>query len=113
MRNAIPLVEKHKAFVLVRQDLPLPQQMVQACHAAMGAGFDFRAEEHPHLVLLGVPDREALELWDESLRQLAIPRHLFFEPDDDMGHSALATAPLPKSLWRHFRKLPLWDAGRA
>lgn len=100
---------KLKSFVLVRQDLPLTQQLVQACHAAMGAGFEFAPGEHPHLVLLSVPDKASLDSWDAALGQLDVPGHLFFEPDDGVGNSALATAPLPRRHWKHFRDLPLWS----
>lgn len=100
---------KLKSFVLVRQDLPLAQQLVQACHAAMGAGFEFTPGEHPRLVLLGVPDKPALDRWDTALERLGVPRHLFFEPDDGTGNSALATAPLPRRHWKHFRDLSLWS----
>lgn len=109
-RQAAPdaMPGKLKSFVLVRQDLTLAQQLVQACHAAMGAGFEFTSGEHPHLVLLGVPDKLSLDSWNAVLDRLEVPRHLFFEPDDGVGNSALATAPLPRRHWKHFRDLPLW-----
>lgn len=35
--------DKRYVYVLVRTDIPLPDQVVQACHASLEAGFAFNA----------------------------------------------------------------------
>lgn len=69
--------------------------MVQACHAALEAGFAFKAPgETASLILLAVSNRADLEAAAARLQFHGIDHQLFFEPDWDMGHSALATRPL-------------------
>lgn len=96
-------------YVLVRADLGLAQQAVQACHAALESGFLFpRPEAHPHLVLLQVENEEALLEEKAKLEASEVAHAVFFEPDNATGYSALATAPLSREQGRAFRRLPLW-----
>lgn len=82
-------------YVLVREDLALEQQLVQACHAALEAGFAFDAPARTSsLIVCTVPDRNALQAAEQRLARYGIRTKMFFEPDWDMGHSALATEPL-------------------
>lgn len=83
------------AYVIVRTDIPLHQQLVQAAHAAHYAGFRTKEpDEICSLITLQVANE-----WElfQAFRHLAmnqinvIP---FFEPDWDMGLSAIATEPL-------------------
>lgn len=100
--------------VLVRQDLPLAQQAVQAVHAAMAC-----VHEHgglspgTRLVLLSVPDRPALLDWSQRLGERGIAHSLFEEPDHGIGASALATPPAPLAQRRLFGRLPLWSPALA
>lgn len=96
-------------YVLVRQDIALEHQMVQACHAALEAGFQFEA---PHrtsfLVLCSVADEQSLLRWRDKLEQKGIRLALFYEPDNAMGYSALATQALTCSNKRKaLKSLPL------
>jgi hypothetical protein len=106
---------KPYTYVLVREDIPLEQQMVQACHAALEAGFAFSApEQTSSLIVCTVPDREALLAAHERLARYGIRSEMFFEPDWDMGHSALATEPLTERKKRFaMSKYPLFRAARA
>lgn len=97
-------------YVVVRTDLSLEQQLVQAVHASMGAAARFGDPPHNHVALLAVPDRAALERAAEDLTLAGIPFHIFFEPDDDAGWTALATQPLTRREGRLFRNTPLWRA---
>ena len=101
-------------YVLVRKDLSLAQQIVQAGHACLEAGFAFPRPARPtHLVVLEVADREALDAAARRLSLAGIDYQLFFEPDDALGHTALATRPLGRPAERHrLRRYPLWQAGR-
>jgi hypothetical protein len=86
---------KPYTYVLVREDIPLEQQMVQACHAALEAGHAFDAPPTTSsLIVCTVPDREALLAASERLVRYGIRSEMFFEPDWEMGFSALATEPL-------------------
>ena len=100
--------------VLVRQDLPLAQQAVQAIHAAMAC-----VHEHgdlppdTRLVLLAVPDQPSLLAWSSRLGERGIAHSLFEEPDHGIGPSALATPPAPLSQRRLLGRLPLWSPALA
>lgn len=86
---------KPYTYVLVRQDIPLEQQMVQACHAALEAGFAFEMPaQTSSLIVCTVPDEPALLTARERLQRYGIRSQLFFEPSWDMGYSALASEPL-------------------
>lgn len=82
-------------YVLVREDIPLEQQLVQACHAASEAGASFNGGiRNSSLIVCTVPDRAALLAARERLARYGIQTLMFFEPSWDMGHSALATQPI-------------------
>lgn len=86
---------KPYTYVLVRQDIPLEQQMVQACHAALEAGFAFDAPSvTSSLIVCTVPDLEALLAARERLDRYGIRSEMFFEPSWGMGYSALASEPI-------------------
>lgn len=106
---------KPYTYVLVRQDIPLHQQMVQACHAALEAGFAFDAPATTSsLIVCSVPDREALIAAKERLARYGIRSEIFFEPDWDMGFSALASEPILDRKQRFAMKAyPLFQANVA
>lgn len=99
-------------YVLVRQDIPLEQQMVQACHAAAEAGFAFAAPaETSSLIVCTVPDRAALESAKERMTRYGIQAQMFYEPSWSMGHSALASEPITSRKKRFaMNKYPLFKA---
>lgn len=98
-------------YVMVREDLPLEQQLVQSNHATLEAGFRFPApRDTAHLIMLAVPDRPALEAAAARLDRHGVDHHLFFEPDFGIGHSALATRPLFGKERHLMRKYPLYRA---
>lgn len=91
---------KDYIYVLVRLDLSLEQQLVQACHASACAGESFGGSKNS-MVLLGVNNKEDLIEIAESFSLKNLEYELFFEPDWDTGYSALATAPIKgKNRWR-------------
>ncbi len=86
---------KPYTYVLVRTDIPLEQQLVQACHAAQQSGASF--PEHAaasSLIVCTVPDRAALVAARERMTRYGIRSEMFFEPSWDMGFSALASEPI-------------------
>lgn len=96
-------------YVLVREDLSLEQQTVQAIHAAMAA-----TAEHggltpaTRLALVSVKDRSHLLAMAGKLEQAGARFSLFEEPDHGIGFSALATAPGFHKDFRLLHRLPLW-----
>jgi hypothetical protein len=101
---------KPYTYVLVRQDIPLAQMMVQACHAALEAGFAFEAPvETSSLIVCTVPDRASLVEAKERLARYGIASEMFFEPSWDMGDSALCTQPITNRKQRFvMSKYPLF-----
>ena len=84
-------------YVLVRTDLPLPQQAVQATHAAMISARKLFPEQltfTPNLVLCQLPDGESLQTAHETLVRQRVPCVPYFEPDYGNAMTAIATGPL-------------------
>lgn len=102
--------EKHTIYVLVRTDIPLHQQLVQAAHAAAEAARTHYNPEHgiASLVVLAVPHLKALTRASQKLQNLHVKHEIFFEPDWNMGNSALATRPLTDAERPLMRYWPLW-----
>lgn len=88
--------DKHYIYIVVREDLSLPQQVVQAGHAILEATLKFghKIEEHPHFCILGASDRIDLINIMSTFLDLNIPIVHFQE--EDIGHqlTAFATAPI-------------------
>lgn len=97
-------------YVVVRADLPLAQQAVQAIHAGIFSARELFPPDivHPSLVLCTVPDQSALLALLGRCNQAGIRSRLFVEAD--LGHqpTALATEPVPRQLRKFFRALPLF-----
>jgi len=103
---------KPYTYVLIRTDIPLEQQMVQACHAALEAGHAFSAPaQTSSLIVCTVPNREALLEARARLARHGIQSEMFFEPSWEMGHSALGTEAITNRKQRFvMSKYPLWRA---
>lgn len=81
-------------YILLRKDLTPVQQIVQASHAALEAGFRFKQpEQTSFLIVLEVDDEADLNRSADMLDMRGIEYYKFFEPDDNMGYSALCTRP--------------------
>lgn len=96
-------------YVFIRKDLSLAQQLVQSNHSSVEAGFRFKQPiETARLVMLEVPDVAGLQEAAAHLDSLGIEHHLFFEPDFDIGHSAITTRPVYGEERLPLRKYPLY-----
>lgn len=97
-------------YILIRKDLSLAQQGVQAVHAGMQAVHKHGGlKEDTRLVMLSVKNEEELLLWKNKTDFNGLSNELFFEPDYDMGWSALATAPINHKDGKMFKKLEKWS----
>jgi hypothetical protein len=82
-------------YIFIRTDIPFEQQLVQSSHAALEAGFEFDKPEKTSSIIV-IPAKSQAELYkiSDRLSTQNIKHKLFFEPDFNMGHSALATEPI-------------------
>lgn len=97
-------------YVLVRNDLTLPQQMVQAAHAAHEAGIHLadKTGDIASIVICGVAEERTLLQEQARLAVAGIQTLLFREPDMGDAATALASAPIRGETRRHFRRYKLW-----
>lgn len=97
-------------YVLVRADLPLAQQLVQAGHACLQAGARFPQPKEPcHLVVLTVASQAHLRQAVERLTgHGGIEMETFWEPDNAPGFTASCSEPVLGQARRWFRHYPLW-----
>lgn len=109
------MAEHAYVYVLVRKDIPLHQQLVQAGHAAFEAGLRWHSpdDEVASLIVLEVPHRAALMRAAAKFAKRGIEHHVFFEPDFGIGESALATRPLAGEARRLLAGYPLWNGASA
>lgn len=83
-------------YLFVRTDLPIEQQIIQTNHATYHMALAYPFHNHqtiPSIVLIGVPHQKALERVIQKLNRHNIAHTPFYEPDWDMGLSAVATTP--------------------
>jgi hypothetical protein len=82
-------------YIFIREDLDPTYQIVQAAHATHEAGIRFGKTEMPtHFVLVGAKDQSQLEKIAMHLDFHQIEFEMFFESDNDVGYTAIATRPL-------------------
>jgi hypothetical protein len=97
-------------YVLVRTDIPVAQQLVQAAHAAAEAARRYYRPSHgvASLVVLSVRGPAELLRARQRLEDLDVEHTVFFEPDGAMGDSAIGTRPLLDTERAALRGWPLW-----
>ena len=78
-------------YVFVRQDLSVPQQIVQASHACAYVGDSFHPDTS--IVLLECPNKKHLDFIANYLADNAVKYRMFYETDIN-EHTAIATEPL-------------------
>jgi hypothetical protein len=94
----------------VRQDISLAQQIVQSNHATFEVARRTASNltDIPSCIVIGVPDKNALLRVCEKLNKHNIQHHTFYEPDFNMGLSAVATVPLEQEQRRFLSNYRLW-----
>lgn len=105
-------------YVIVRGDIPLADQAVQACHALWDMAIYYaeytkatgwRMSYDPHLILLRCKSESELIKLIQSVYAENVMYHSFSEPDMNDELTALATAPISQELGRKLFKFPLWS----
>ena len=101
-------------YILLRKDISPEQQIVQAAHAALEAGFIYKKPDNTsYLIVLEVADEKELLAASQMLEQRGIEHTKFFEPDNGIGYSALCTRPLfEKGEQNFFKRWKLYKAIR-
>lgn len=96
--------------MVVRNDLPLAHQAVQAVHAGIASARELIADDviHPSLVLCTVPDRDALMAFSDRCIKAGVKHSIFNESDMGGQPTALATEPIDKPARKWFKDLPLF-----
>ena len=95
---------------MVRKDLSLSQQVVQACHAALELG-KHRCRDPStvdHLIVCQVPDESRLLEAYEYVQRHGVYAELFREPDLNDSATAFCTEAVCESTRKKFRKFNLW-----
>ena len=94
---------------MVRTDIPIANQIVQVGHACLEAGNKFKQPQRPcHLVLLAVSSEQKLCDTAAHIALAGIQYKIFYEPDDNMGYTALCTEPILGDSKHVFRRYQLW-----
>lgn len=87
---------KPYSYVVVRSDLDDAIRVVQSCHAIQEVTME-NPDQHKntHMIVLQVPSQADLVRIETILKRYKrIKFHMFHEPDNDLGYTALATAPI-------------------
>lgn len=97
-------------YVFVRKDLSHPQQVVQACHAAIESSRHFISldSEHPSVIVCGVRDESNLWKIHRRLERLGVQFRDFYEPDIDNQLTAIASSPISganRETFKHYQLL--------
>lgn len=95
-------------YAFIREDIPLAQKIVQIGHACYEAGKEFSDNVGiSNLILLSAKDEENIKDIAYILEANNIEFHAFFEPDNNMGYSAICTRPMTdvkeRKLFRKWR----------
>jgi hypothetical protein len=81
-------------YVFIRSDLSYAQQIVQASHATLEAGFKFdQPAEISRIVLFPLNNEKQLFDRARHLRENGIEHVMFYEPDIEQ-YTAISTAPI-------------------
>ena len=94
----------------------MAQQIVQSNHATFEVARRIKTQdlaEIPYCIVIGVPDKTAIFRVVEKLKSNDIGHQVFYEPDDNMGLSAVATVPLAQEQRRVLSNYGIWKEENA
>jgi hypothetical protein len=102
-------LDECSVYVFVRQDIPLPQQLVQAAHAVFGmTSLSPHGEGSPNIIVIGMPHLASLLKAAKKLKAAQVPHFDWHEPDGDLGFTAIATLPLHGAQKEPLANYRLW-----
>lgn len=84
-------------YIFVRNDLPAVVKLIQVAHATHEAGIEFGKDNFLlpiHFCVFGVKNEDKLKSIAWDLTQGKLNFHMFYEPDLDIGNTAIAVEPL-------------------
>jgi hypothetical protein len=96
-------------YVFIRTDIPVRDQLCQVGHSCAHAGKLFKHPDETHIVLLKVKNEKALTKAAYLCAAHDIKFTMFYEPDDQMGHTSLATETIYGNLREVFSEYKTWD----
>lgn len=96
--NLLPNHNDEYVYIIVREDLSKPQQIVQSSHAAIEAARFYLTEnsKHPFVIVCGIPSEEYFQEIFQYLECKSIKFQIFREPDIGNKITAIATQPLDR-----------------
>lgn len=99
------------AYVAVRTDIPIADQIVQVGHACLEAGRRFGGPDSHvcNMVLMQIKSRGHLLKLAERAILGGVDLEIFYEPDDDMRETAFCTAPVGPEYRKIFKGQKLWE----
>lgn len=99
-------------YAITRKDLSLPQQAVQAGHAAIEASRQYlpKDDEHPSLIICTMKGEDQLQRAANDIEAQGIRIKRFYEPDIGNQLTAFATEPLTGESRKAMRKFQLMRA---
>ena len=98
-------------YTFIREDISAAQKIVQVGHACYEAGKLFKDTNGiSNLVLLSAKNEAEIRDIAQMLDMRGIDFYAFYEPDNNMGFSAICTRPITDKLERKFfRKWALYN----
>lgn len=92
-----------KIYCFIRKDLPLAQQIVQACHASIAMASDYQPDPYTHFVLLQVENESDIMRIMDDLDSIC--KYQTFWEAGPMGFTSICTEPVEHE---YFNQFELW-----
>lgn len=96
-------------YVVVRTDISLADQICQVAHVCTHIGAKDVDTTTANLVLLKVSNQEELLKLAGILKEAGIYREINYEPDDDLGATAIASEAIRGDQRKIFKKYQCWS----
>lgn len=94
-------------YCFIRKDIPIHAQIIQTAHACLQSD---KPKTVNSIVLFEVKNEDHLIQTNEYLKDRGIKTYMFFEPDYDMGYTAIATEPISNEKDRAiFKRFKMWS----
>lgn len=101
------------AYVFVRQDLAVADQLVHASHAAYQMAIECSVPNNtiPALIVIGVPDAAAMNRVIRKLNENNLKHYCWIDPDGDLkqGWLAVGVAPIDAKQKEVMKNYRLWN----